>query len=468
MVSIGWQVTAGGVPLAIPTLSHSDQPPSTSTQHQSLTSRPRSWVPLSSTFPLHQVSQRTDDGKGSHSRALSPLLVPTNAKAARRDLNADCVILATLDDVHFRVSRALLVYASPVFRKFFSNEIGQLRSPNSLIWSPELTNTHTWSNDTSLDSPLPVSDEASSDGTRIVYVPETGKTLDSLLQFLYPRVSLESPLDNLTGAHSSHHVSLDSVKPVLFAAHKYGIRTVVQEICSHLLSELSVPISSSTTTSPSLSSFDITTGSPTKARSPENFSLRVYAIACSLQHRPLAEASAYASLRNAIAGVSFSELDECRASHYFYLLEYHRNCGNAAVNVLRRFSPLQKESHRDGDILTLVFADLLNCSECHCDHRYTLQRWWEVFVLKASQNLLEAPRTQVIYSANFHEDVLNSLENEGGSREFECIMDILRRRWNMLCVGIKETVECETAKVSFDTSLCCNSRFSDTFRVLYR
>ena len=74
----------------------------------------------------------------------------------------------------------------------------------------------------------------------------------------------------------------------------------------------------------------------------------------------------------------------------------------------------------------------------------------------------------MIYSANFHEDVINSLENEGGSREFKCIMNILRRRWNMLCVGIKETVECETAKVSFDTSLCCNSRFSDTFRVLYR
>ena len=222
MASVGWQIGVGGTPIAISSLSYMPMTYGSVTQPHRVASKTR--PALSTIFPLHQVPRKPK-------RELTPLLVTKDVEAPD---TADCVVLVSADGANFRVSRTVLAYASPVFHKLFSAEKERLLGSTISSKSPV----------TDKDA-ICLTDETLRDGTPVIRLPETGKTLDALLRHLYPFPPSPSSLFDNTPMGT--RISIDQVKPVLLAAHKYAMRPVVDELCSRLLSDLSLPPPSSET-----------------------------------------------------------------------------------------------------------------------------------------------------------------------------------------------------------------------------
>ncbi|KAI0675746.1 hypothetical protein C8Q78DRAFT_346446 [Trametes maxima] len=194
----------------------------------------------------------------------SPACVPFN------NSNAD-LILCTSDEVAFHVWRCILAEASPVFSDMFSladrSSIDPLRAPPDGDAAP----------------PAPT--------TPSLNIPESSTTLDTLLRLCYP-------------TPRPPHMSLDSIKPVLHAAHKYQMDSVL-DILKLRLGELT-----------------------------EDAPLRVYALAIQYDLADTARLAARKFLvRPWNPEDNVPELYDINAGAYQHLLAYRKRCSATLAEI---------------------------------------------------------------------------------------------------------------------------------------
>ncbi|KAI0730825.1 hypothetical protein C8Q76DRAFT_716330 [Earliella scabrosa] len=212
----------------------------------------------------------------------------TTAAAAPFDRGVTDVILRTADNVDFHVWKAILLEASPVWSDMF-----ELRGS---------TQNKGGVSDGAVDPTTPP----------IVPIPESSVVLDPLLRTCYPP------------PHSSFS-SLDSLTPVLAAAHKYQMDGVLQYLTAGLL---------------------------THARAAP---LRVYIVAMRFD---LHEASAVAArhfLAHLPADEYVLELEDFSAGSYHRLLAYRKKCIQALSEMIESKLSWLPDS---------VWQPVLSCTAC--------------------------------------------------------------------------------------------------------
>ncbi|KAL5492639.1 hypothetical protein ACEPAI_4086 [Sanghuangporus weigelae] len=397
MASVGWQVGAGGVPIPVSSISR--------TTYGKKSGRPgasgKSRTALAGVFPLRDVHE--SNTSSSPKRTLAPLLVP---KCANAPESADCVVLVSADGANFRVSRSVLAYASPVFQHLFST----LKTTQTLDAHSPASSSSSSSSVVSEADTLRMSNETLADGTPVIRMPESGKTLDALLRYLYPFPP--SPSELIT--EQPCRLFLDEIKPVLLAAHKYSIHPILDEICGRLLSGLALPPSGE----------------------EDTFALRVYALACSVKKRSLAEAAAYEALRLRINGLFFPELEELPAVHYFWLLDYHRRCTVAVLDLL---ASKKVDKFDENDMEEKIQDVFDSCQECQAEKRRTCgsKSFWKEFLIAAEDEVRgrKLPRSQRIFTSEFISEALQSTigcEN--------CRKEMLTS-WKMVSVSLNDEIK---------------------------
>ncbi|KAL5513395.1 hypothetical protein ACEPAH_3794 [Sanghuangporus vaninii] len=391
MASVGWQVGAGGVPVPVFSISRS----TSGRPGASGKSRPA----LAGVFPLRDVQE--SNTSSSPKRTLAPLLVPERVSAPE---SADCVVLVSADGANFRVSRSVLAYASPVFQQLFST----LKAAQTLEAHSPASSFSSRSSVVSEADTLCLSNETLADGTPAIRMPESGKTLDALLRYLYPFPP--SPSELFT--EQPYRLFLDEIKPVLLAAHKYTIRPILDEICGRLLSDLALP----------------------PGGEQDAFALRVYALACLVKRRSLAEAAAYEALRVRINDISFPELEEILAIHYFRLLNYHRRCTAAVLDLLASKEVEGLDGDSIGEKTQGIFS---SCQQCQTKKLRTTgsKAFWKKFRTAAEDDVRESPRSQRIFTSGFISEVIQSTIKCENCREE------MLTKWKVVSVSLKDEIE---------------------------
>ncbi|KAL5536693.1 hypothetical protein ACEPAF_516 [Sanghuangporus sanghuang] len=395
MASVGWQVGAGGVPIPVSSISRTTYGKKSGRPGASGKSRPA----LSGVFPLRDVQESNTNS--SPKRTLASLLVPKRVSAPE---SADCVVLVSADGANLRVSRSVLAYASPVFQQLFST----FKMAQGIEAHSPTSSSSSRSSVVSEADTLCLSNETLADGTPVIRMPESGKTLDALLRYLYPFPP--SPSELFT--EQPYRLFLDEIKPVLLAAQKYTIRPILDEICGRLLSDLALPPSGG----------------------EDAFSLRVYALACFVKRRSLAEAAAYEALRIRINGIFFPELEEIPAIHYFRLLDYHRRCTEAVLDFL---ASKEVEGIDEDSMAEKTQGFFSSCQQCQTKKLRTSESktFWKKFRIAAEDDVRESPRSQRIFTFEFISEVLQSTISCENCKE-EMLMG-----WKVVSVSLKDEVE---------------------------
>ncbi|KAH8110729.1 hypothetical protein DFH11DRAFT_1618282 [Phellopilus nigrolimitatus] len=398
MASMTWQISASGIPLAVPTLSHLHS--AYSGRSLATKSRPA----LADIFPLSSLSSKSH----SQERPLAPLVAPVRSTAFTvsdeyNGTNKDIVILKSSDGLKFRVPKEALGQASTVFRRLFASQPRRSEDTTSTEYCRASSST----------SVVCFSDELSKDGFPFIHVSEDSKSLYALLRFLYHGTS-KTPNVNSHGDRGNMQ-TVDDIKPVLTAAQKYDMPLAMDGLCACLLSLL------------------------TKSAIPDpDFItlLRVYALACRYGRRDLAIAAARASLLRRVSGAYFPELEELPAVHYFRLLDYHQRAASA-ISALFKV---------DGSGLPATYAKLLSCTDCSPDIAAGgTAGWWTDFAARAGEEVRNRPCSQKIFDSKFLEDMYQRAER--------CTDDCratVRAKWLTLSLVIKEQVDRVLSKVELD------------------
>ncbi|KAL5531242.1 hypothetical protein ACEPAG_4119 [Sanghuangporus baumii] len=372
-------------------------------------------LPLLVSSDVHET-----DTNSSPKRTFAPLLVPKRVSAPE---SGDCVVLVSADGANFRVSRSVLADASPVFQQLLST----VKTTQTLEAHSPASSSSSMSSVISEVDALCMSNETLADGTPVIRMPESGKTLDALLRYLYPFPPSLSELF----IEQSYRLLLDEIKPVLLAAHKYSILPVLDEICGRLLSDLALPPSGE----------------------EDAFALRVYALACLVKKWSLAEAAEYESLRLQINGVFFPELEELPAIHYFRLLDYHRRCTVAVLDLLAN----KKVEELDRDDMEEKIQDFFDfCQQCHAEKRRTdgPKSFWKEFLISVKDEVRELPRSQRVFTSEFISEVLQS--TIGCER---CRKEMLTN-WKVVSVSLKDEIHCVPGESVNRYGRCCTLFFS--------
>ncbi|KAH9833768.1 uncharacterized protein C8Q71DRAFT_798084 [Rhodofomes roseus] len=212
----------------------------------------------------------------------------------------------------FRVHKSLLSAASPFFKHMFALP----QAPHSVA-GPE----------------VPVID-----------VSEPKSTLETLLRYVYPmsRPSIDT---------------LDELTPVLEAAMKYDIISVIDILRKRLVSP------------------DFARATPT----------RVYAIACRFDLEEEAkEASRYTLNVNVLDCPLHDDLKHITAYAYHRLLDLHRKRAKAAQELLQ-------------------LSEDVKCMQCNGAryHAFLPPKWWTDFHERAKQELAVRPTADVVFSMPF-------------------------------------------------------------------
>lgn len=222
------------------------------------------------------------------------------------------VILSSAERTEFRVHRCILAAASPFFYDMFT-----LPQNTSEVDHPQLP---------------------------IIPVSEPSQVLDALLRFIYP---IPNP----------HIDSLDELVPILTAATKYDLTSVVISLRAILVDPR------------------FTNAEPT----------RVYAIASRFEFEGEAQmASKYTLGVNVLEAPLSDDLKFISAYAYHRLLDLHRRRVKEALQMLK-------------------LPDDVKCMQCNGSTYsvYAAPKWWNEFEKSARQELSMRPTTDVIFSMEF-------------------------------------------------------------------
>ncbi|TFK81559.1 hypothetical protein K466DRAFT_667047 [Polyporus arcularius HHB13444] len=208
---------------------------------------------------------------GSDSKAASAL--PSTAAPPFNKAFADTV-LRTSDGVDFHVWRGVLIEASPVLSDMFA-----LGGESSTTSKPEA------------ESSISSACHATTGAATVIPFPELSTVLDPLLRTCYPPPHPTFP-------------SLDSLKPVLAAAHKYQMEGVQELLTKELLQH---------------------------ARTAP---LRVYVVAVRFDMQHAAEVAARHFLGLKVADDYVPELEDLSAGSYHRLLAYRKRCTQTLADMI--------------------------------------------------------------------------------------------------------------------------------------
>ncbi|TFK81900.1 hypothetical protein K466DRAFT_666848 [Polyporus arcularius HHB13444] len=213
---------------------------------------------------------------GSESNTLSPpsqTRTPSTASSPFKLPRTD-VILRSVDGVDFHTWKGILIEASPVFADMFA--IGASTNTES---ESEATN--------SLEGTLTSKAEPP-----VIDFLEHSSVLDPLLRTCYPP------------PHTANLPSLDALKPVLAAAHKYQMEGVLEVFKKDLLEYAHIT------------------------------PLRVYLLAPSFDMPDVAEVAAGLFIARPNADDYVSELEELSAGSYYRLLAYRKRCTQTLADMV--------------------------------------------------------------------------------------------------------------------------------------
>ncbi|KAJ7105466.1 hypothetical protein C8R43DRAFT_1046388 [Mycena crocata] len=258
------------------------------------------------------------------------------------DEAADIIVRSSADKVDFRVHKAFLAVASPVFRDMLSLPQGELSSD--------------------------ASDVHVKDGLHIVPLDEDEKTLGTLLRMCYPAWMLADcePL----------FPTVERVLAVFEAAKKYAMDGVDREARAALLDPRFIH--------------------------PDPLRMFVLAVKHGLHDE--AKVCARDTLRLPVLGRDYMpELEHITAGAYHQLQDYHVRCGAIAHDVAKNFHWITAETWAWFECSACRGSSQVTISG---ERRKWVSKWWAEFMSEASCALRERPSgttvdidSEVVHSA---------------------------------------------------------------------
>ncbi|KAJ7117845.1 hypothetical protein C8R44DRAFT_708179 [Mycena epipterygia] len=260
---------------------------------------------------------------------MSNAVVPVcNNEDPFNDVAADIIVRSSTDNVDFRVHKAFLAIASPVFRDMLS-----LPQPGDI--QTDASGVHM------------------KDGLHIVPVDEDKATLGTLLRMCYPAWML---LDC-----EQLFPTTEILLAVFVAARKYAMDGIERQVRAELVAP----------------------------RFIDPNPLRIYALA--VQHGLFDEAKICAkyTLRTPVLGRDYiAELESITAGAYHRLQEYHIECGHISHDLAKNVQWIANEtwvwfecSMCRGNSQVVISGE----------RRKWVARWWAQFMLEASAALKKRP-----------------------------------------------------------------------------
>ncbi|KAJ7654496.1 hypothetical protein DFH06DRAFT_515957 [Mycena polygramma] len=246
-----------------------------------------------------------------------------------KDDTADIIIRSGPDKVDFRVHKAFLAAASPVFRDTFSLPQSEVKTASGF------------------------SAGDMKDGLHVVTLEEDQETLGTLLRMCYPKWMLLDCKPLLS--------TIEGVLAVLSAAIKYAMDGVEREVRTALVDP----------------------------RFVEANPLRVFALAVKHGLDNEAKICARSTLRLPVLGMNYTpELEQITAGIYHRLQEYHVRCGIAAQRIGQDARWISSETYVwfecsscRGNMMVVIAGE----------RRKWVAKWWAEFMAEVSNILRERP-----------------------------------------------------------------------------
>ncbi|KAF8216663.1 hypothetical protein K438DRAFT_2081385 [Mycena galopus ATCC 62051] len=259
-----------------------------------------------------------------------PPQISRNDENPFNDEGADTIVRSTTDNVDFRVYKAFLSIASPVFRDMFALPQSQVALGFSAAYME--------------------------DGLHIVPLDEDQETLGALLKMCYPTWMVRDCEPLLP--------TIERVLAVFTAAKKYAMDGVEQEaraalVASHLI---------------------------------EPDPLRVFALAVRDNLYQEAKICARYTLRTPVLGNMYKpELEYITAGAYHRLQEYHVRCGVAAQGVIGQLKDVRWIINETTTWFECSVCRGNSVVVISGGRRKWVAKWWVEFMVEASNALRERP-----------------------------------------------------------------------------
>ena len=290
------------------------------------------------------------------------------------------VILRTSDRIEIKTYKNILALASPFFRDMFT--------------LPQADNEE--------EKPSQSAESASGNNAPVIDVSESSTTIKMLLRLIYPIVPPPFPGISEGGKVTDARELVSGIEPILTAALKYDMQSVVEKLTAKLLD-------AAETTLPDGTVID------------DTLALRIFVLACRLKMKEVARRAAYASLKGNIVGVFIKDLRQINAAQYLRLLQFHTNMADGVDAAL-----------------TILSSQSLKCSSCGDDSFSPAgkAKWWLDFVARARNVISRSPTSQRIFTIGFSEQSRQMAKNCRGP---DC--QKVPEKWPMICQEMKEEID---------------------------
>ncbi|KAL5513402.1 hypothetical protein ACEPAH_3801 [Sanghuangporus vaninii] len=253
------------------------------------------------------------------------------------------IILKSSDGVEFKVYKNILTLGSAFFETMFN--------------LPQLPDSY------SEGSSKPKAEDYTTE-TQVIDVTESSATIDQLLRCIYPTPSPSFPGISDDGEITKEEEFIKGIEPILGAALKYDVQTVVDKLCALMLDAAERT-------------------HPNGHLRHDTLAVRVYAVACQFGLKELARRAAHIALKGRVAGIFIECFRKISAAQYFALVTFQDK-------ISRIMSKAVQDSCRSSHV---------KCTRCGgSEGTISVARWWNSWIYHARSIVVESPASEEIYS----------------------------------------------------------------------
>ncbi|KAL5536686.1 hypothetical protein ACEPAF_509 [Sanghuangporus sanghuang] len=301
------------------------------------------------------------------------------------------IILKSSDGVEFKVYKNILTLGSTFFETMFSLP----QPPDSY----------------SGDSSKPIAEDHTNE-TQVIDVTESSAIVDQLLRCIYPTPSPSFRGISDDGEITKEEEFIKGIEPILGAALKYDVQTVVNKLCALMLDAAERT-------------------RPNGHLRHDTLAVRVYALACQFGLKEVAHRAAHIALKGRVAGIFIEDFRKISAAQYF-----------ALVTFQDKISKIMSKAVQDS-----CHSSHVKCNTCGGSEgsATSVARWWTSWIDHARSTIVESPASEEIYSASLLRHVY--------SRPYDCsVCKDVWRRFPLVSQPLKDKLKEAIAENDIDLS----------------